>query len=93
MLIKYCVFFEVSKFIPDTGLSSFSVGVSVCTHTRQVEHQGCSRTGRVQKIQKNLRKKTLFDQHPVQPFYLKIFVAGSEFNISKVNLNVVPKYV
>ena len=32
----------------------FSLGVSVCTHIRQVENQRCSRTGRVQKI---LRKK------------------------------------
>ena len=35
----------------------FSLGVSVCTHTRQVEHQRCSRTGRVQKNHKIFRKK------------------------------------
>ena len=45
------VFFP--KNIPDSGLHLFSLGVSVCTHTRQVEHQRCSRTGRVQKYQKN----------------------------------------
>ena len=31
--------------------------VSVCVHSRQVEHQRCSRTGRVQKNHKFLRKK------------------------------------
>ena len=30
----------------------FSLGASVCTHTRQVEHQRCGRTGRVQKNHK-----------------------------------------
>ena len=43
----------------------FSLDVSVCTHTSQVEHQRCSRTGRVEKIQKNLRKNTIFNEHPV----------------------------
>ena len=46
---------KILKYIPDTGLSLFSLcvlGVCVCTHTRQVEHRGCSRTGRVQKITK-----------------------------------------
>ena len=49
VFIKYCVFSEDFKNIPDSGLSLFSLGVSMCTHTRQVEHQRCSRTGRVQK--------------------------------------------
>ena len=39
-----------------------SLGVSECTHTRQVEHQRCSRTGRVQNI---LRKNTIFNEHLV----------------------------
>ena len=34
VFIKYCVFLEN---IPDACLSLFSLGVSVCTHTRQVE--------------------------------------------------------
>ena len=58
---KYCVFFRFLKNIPDYGLSLFSLGVSVCTHTRQVEHQQrCSRTGRVQENHKILRKKTQY---------------------------------
>ena len=32
-------FFRFFKNIPDSGLSLFSLGVSVCTHTRQVENQ------------------------------------------------------
>ena len=43
----------------------FLIGVSVCTHTRQVEHQRCSRTGRVKKNLKILRKNTIFNEHPV----------------------------
>ena len=51
------VFF--SKILKYSGLcfSLFSLAVSVCTHTRQVEHQCCSRTGRVQKNHQILRKK------------------------------------
>ena len=49
VFIKYCLFFRRFWNIPDSGLSLFSLGVSVCTHTRQEENQCCSRTGRVQK--------------------------------------------
>ena len=55
VFIKYCVFFRRFENIPDSGI--FSLGVSVCTHTRQVENQRCCRTGRVQKNHKILRKK------------------------------------
>ena len=44
------VFFP--KILEYSGLWPFSVfpyGVSVCTHTRQVEYQRCGRTGRIQK--------------------------------------------
>ena len=46
----------------------FSLSVSVCTHTRQVEHQRCCRTDRVQKNYNNLRKNTIFNEHPVSFF-------------------------
>ena len=65
VFIKYCVFFQRFYNIPDSGLSLFSLGVSECTHTRQVEHQRWSRTGRVQKIHNILRKITIFNGHPV----------------------------
>ena len=35
------------------------------TQTRQVKHQHCRRTGRVQKGHKILRKNTIFNEHPV----------------------------
>ena len=57
VFVKYCVFSEDFKNIPDSGLSLFSLGVSVCTHTRQAEHQCCSRSGRVQKNPNILMKK------------------------------------
>ena len=37
----------------------FFLGVSMCTHTRQVENQRCSRTGRVQK-NPNFKEKTQY---------------------------------
>ena len=37
----------------------------MCTHARQVENQRCSRTGRVKKNHKILRKNTIFNEHPV----------------------------
>ena len=49
VFFKYCVFSKILIYIFRT---LFSLDVSVCTHTRQVEHQRCSRTGRVQKIKK-----------------------------------------
>ena len=61
VFIKYCVFYEDFKIFR----SLFSLGASVCTHTRQVEHQRCSRTGRVQKYHKILRKNTIINEHPV----------------------------
>ena len=42
--IKYCVFLEDFKLFRTLLFSVFPR----CTHTRQVEHQRCSRTGRVQ---------------------------------------------
>ena len=53
VFIKYCVFSEFLEIF----WTLYSLGVSVCTHTRQVENQRCSRTGRVQKNHKILRKK------------------------------------
>ena len=50
VFIKYCVFSKILKYILDSGLSRFPLGVNVCTQ-RQVKLQHCSRTGRVQKNQ------------------------------------------
>ena len=41
------VFFPKILNVSDYGLSLFSLGICVCTHIRQVEHQRCSRTSRV----------------------------------------------
>ena len=65
VLIKYCGFFGRLWNIPDSCLSLFSLGVSVCTHTRQVEHQRCSRTDKVKKNNNILRKNTIFNERPV----------------------------
>ena len=54
--IKYCVFSEFLKIFR----ALFFFGVNVCTHTRQVEHQRCSSTGRVQKNKKKIRENTIF---------------------------------
>ena len=61
VFIKYCVFFEYFKIFR----TLFSLGVCVCTHTRQVEHQRYSRTCRVKKNHKCLMKNTIFNEHPV----------------------------
>ena len=56
LFIKYCVFSEILKC---SGLWPFYVFPRCqCVYTtRQVEHQRCSRTSRVQKNPKILRKK------------------------------------
>ena len=64
MFIKYGVFFENFKIFRTLSFLFFP-SVSVYVHTRQVEHQGCSRTGRVQKNHKTSRKNTFLNEHPV----------------------------
>ena len=64
VFIKYCVFFENLKLFRTLAFLCFPP-VSVCVHTRQVEHQRCRRTGRVQKNPEILRKNTLFNEHTV----------------------------
>ena len=53
MFIKYCVFSKISKYILDSDLSLFFIGVYNWFHSwttkSQVEDQCCSRTGRFQK--------------------------------------------
>ena len=67
VFIEYCVISKILKYIPDSGLSRFPLGVSVCTQC-QVKNQSCSRTGRVQKNHNISRKNTIFNERPV---YLK----------------------
>ena len=58
VFIKYCIFLKDFKIFRTLAFFCFpSVSVCVHTHTRQVENQRCSRTGRVQKNHKILRKK------------------------------------
>ena len=64
VFIKYCVFSKDIRILRTLVFLCF-FGVSVYTQTRQVEHQCCSRTGRIQKIHKILRKNTIFIEHPV----------------------------
>ena len=61
--VSYRVFIKYCNFVTIAFLCFLSV--SVCVHTRQVEHRRCSRTGIVQKIHKILRKNTIFNEHPV----------------------------
>ena len=69
VLIKDCVFSGDFKIF----LTLFSLSVSVCTHTRQVENQRCSRTDRVQKNHNILRKNTIFNEHPVHAYIVTLF--------------------
>ena len=64
VFIKYCVFSKILKYIPDSGLSRFPLGVSVCTQW-QVKHRRCSRIYTVQKNHNILGKNTIFIEHPV----------------------------
>ena len=63
VFIKYCVFSKILKYIPDSGLSRFSLGISVCVYTMAGQRRwDCSRTCRVQKNHKILRKSTIFNE-------------------------------
>ena len=77
VFIKYCGFFN----IPDSGLSLFSLGVSVCTHTRKVEHQRCNRNGIVQKNHEISRKNTISNKHPVFPLPSRVQRTGERLEL------------
>ena len=64
VFIKYCVFPKILKY---SGLWLFSVFPRCqCVYTHQAGRTPrCSRTGRVQKNYKILRKNTIFNEHPV----------------------------
>ena len=66
------MFFWKILNVPDSCFSLFSLGVSVCTHTRQVEHQRCSSSGRVQKNHEIEGKNTIFNEQPVEYEMTKI---------------------
>ena len=61
---RYIVGLEIIKMHKVHGVhylfSLFSLCVSVCTPTRQVEHQRCSRTGRVKKSQSFKEKHNIY---------------------------------
>ena len=67
----------------------------MCTHTRhQVEHQRYRRTGRVKKIQKILRKNTIFNEHPVhQLFYEQGFPGMWECVSHRVDVVDSPSFI
>ena len=63
-----------SKILKYSGVLPFSVFPRcqyMCTHTRHVEHQRCSRTRRFQKNRKILRKNTIFNEQPVDKHCMK----------------------
>ena len=55
--LKIVFFSKILKYIPDSDLSRFPLGVSVCTQW-QVKHRHCSRTCRIQKKSQNFKEKT-----------------------------------
>ena len=61
VFIKYCDFSKILIYFPD---SVFSRCQCVYTH-KQVDHQRCSRTGRVKKNHNILRKNSIFNEHPL----------------------------
>ena len=69
VFIRYCVFSEFLKIFR----TLFSLGVSVCTNTRQVEIQRCSRTGRVQKNQTKIKEKTQYLINTLYNIYRSLF--------------------
>ena len=87
VFIIYCLFFQKISNISDSGLSLLSLGVSVCTHTGQVKHQRCNRTGRVQKITK-LYGKTQYLMNTLYMLNLKIFAKI----LNKFNNNILISY-
>ena len=59
-------FTKILKYIPDSGLSRFTLGVNVRKkNDRSNTSSTCSRTGRVQKNHNIYRKNTIFNEHPV----------------------------
>ena len=68
----------------------FSLGVSVCKHSRQVEHQRCSRNGIVQKNHKILWKKPQYLMNTLYykntPVLMNSFSGGLSAEAEKYDL-------
>ena len=50
MFIKYCVFLRISKYISDSGLSRFPLGVSVCIHNGRSNTSSAAELAEFRKI-------------------------------------------
>ena len=86
VFIKYCVFSKILRYIPYSGLSRFPPGVSVCTPARQLEHQRCTRTCRVQKYHNILRKKKYLMQELLKVNFWDIFTYKLGFYVMSLIL-------
>ena len=65
VFIKYCVFRKFLYIFRTLASLGVYTGLYAWTTKWQVEHQRYSRTGRVKKNHNILRKKTIFNEHPV----------------------------
>ena len=64
MFIKYCAFTNILKYISDSGLSRFSLGVSVLTQW-QIKTPALQQNLQRSEISQHLRKNQIFNEHPV----------------------------
>ena len=60
MFIKYCVFSEVFKNIPDSGLSLFSLGVSVYAHQTGRKPPALQQNWQSSEKSQNFKEKTQY---------------------------------
>ena len=65
---------KILKYIPDSGLSRFPLGVSVCTVCAGQTPVLQQNFRKFRKSHKILRKNTIFNEHPVTDKYMDEFI-------------------
>ena len=73
MFIKYCVFLRISKYILDSGLSRFPLGVSECTQWQE--------NLKSSEKSQHYKEKTIFYEHPVglRQYYISANFSNMDF--------------
>ena len=69
VLIKYCVFLKMLKYIPDSGIYRFTLDVSECIHNGRSNTSAAAELAEFRKITTFLGKTQYFLLRDINPFY------------------------
>ena len=71
VFIKYCVFSKILKYIPDSGLSRFLLGVSVCVNNSRSNTSIAAELAEFRKITKLKKAQNLMNKLIIFFYYTR----------------------